>query len=79
MLSFILSPLYRWLAAAGAALVFLASIYAKGRKDASDKASLKSLRENQDAITKANNARNKSAAESDRGGLLNDDGFKRRD
>jgi hypothetical protein len=78
MFSLLLSPIYRGLAIAGAALFFLASVYAKGRKDASDKANLKSLRETQDAISKANEARNRSAAESDRGGLYNDDGFKRK-
>lgn len=78
MFSLILSPIYRGLAIAGAALVFLASVYAKGRKDASDRASLKSYRETQDAITKAHEARNRSASESDRGGLYNDDGFKRK-
>jgi hypothetical protein len=78
MFSLFLSPIYRGLAIAGAALVFLASVYAKGRRDASDKASLKSLRETQDAITKANEARIGSASDSDRGGLYNDDGFKRK-
>jgi cbb3-type cytochrome oxidase subunit 3 len=78
MFSLLFSPIYRGLAIAGASLVFLASVYAKGRKDASDKANLTSLRETQDAITKANEARNRSAAESDRGGLYNDDGFKRK-
>jgi hypothetical protein len=78
MFSLLLSPIYRGLAIAGAALVFLASVYAKGRKDAADKANLKAYRETQDAITRANEARHRSAADSDRGGLFNDDGFKRK-
>ena len=77
MLSLFLSPIYRVLAIIGAILVAIGTIYAKGRSDASLKAKARSLEETQDAIERANKARNNSLSESDRGRLYDDDGFKR--
>jgi cbb3-type cytochrome oxidase subunit 3 len=77
MFAFLLSPLNRVLAIAGIIFTLVVSVYGKGRKDASDKAKLKALTETQDAIERANNARNASAHQSDTGRLLDDDGFKR--
>ena len=77
MLSFFFNPIYRALAVIGAVLTAIGTIYLKGRKDALDKAKLSSLKETQDAIKKAEDARNASNLRSDRGGLLADDGYKR--
>ncbi|MGA0889295.1 MAG: hypothetical protein ACO3S0_15355 [bacterium] len=77
MLSFLLSPVYRFLATIGAVLAAVWTIYAKGRADASLKDKARSLEETQDAIERANKARNNSLSESDRGRLYDDDGFKR--
>jgi|LauGreDrversion4_2_1035121.scaffolds.fasta_scaffold395423_2 cbb3-type cytochrome oxidase subunit 3 len=77
MLSLLLNPFYRVLAVLGVVFTILASVYGKGRKDASDNARMKSLEENNNAISKANHARSVSASESDRGRLFEDDGFRR--
>ncbi len=77
MLSLFINPIYRILAVVGVVFTVLASVYGKGRKDAADKARLRTLEENNNAIAKANNARSVSASDSDRGRLFEDDGFRR--
>jgi hypothetical protein len=74
MLAMLFSPIGRLLAAVGAVLAAILTIYAKGRSDAAGKIEAKSLRETQDAIDKAIHAR-RDAARS--GGLYDNDGFKR--
>lgn len=65
------------LAIVGFVLTLLGSVYAKGRQDASRKATLDALKEANDANAKAKAARQSTAHDIERGGLLKDDGFKR--
>jgi len=78
MLSLLISPFNKLIAIIGLVFTVLLAVYGKGRGDATSKHKLKSLEDTQDAITRANNARNTSTTESDRGGLLDDDGFQRK-
>ena len=77
MLSLLLNPFNKLIAIGGLIFTILIAVYGKGRSDASSNSKLKSLEETQDAITRANNARNTSSTESDTGRLLDTDGFKR--
>lgn len=77
ILNALLSPFYRVLAVAGAVLVAIGAIYAKGRSDASTRASLKTYKDTQDAIERSTNARRASERHSASGGLLDDDGYRR--
>lgn len=65
------------LGAVGAVLFTFWYIYKKGKDAATAELETKSIKEAMDAIKNANNARNASAANSDRGGLYEDDGFRR--
>lgn len=85
-LSFLLSPLFKFGALVVSIFASFWAVYSKGRQAGSAEEKVKSLEaslrdseETQDAIKRANNARNTSATESDRGRLYDDDGFKRRD
>lgn len=78
-LSFLLSPLFRFGALIVSIFVSFLAVYSKGRQEGSTREKIKSLEETQSAIEQAHKARNASAAESDRGRLYDDDGFKRRD
>lgn len=59
MLSFLLSPLYRFAAIAAVIFSAIAVIYSKGRSDASAKAKLQTYKETQDAIERASRARSR--------------------
>lgn len=53
MLGWLLSPIGRWLAAAGAVLAAVVGIYAKGRRDAARAGELKALRREREAKERA--------------------------
>ena len=76
MFSFLLNPLYK----IGAILVVifsvLATIYGKGRADASANAKIAGYKETQDAIEKATRARSRSDA-ADPKRLHDNDGYRR--
>lgn len=69
----LLAPVWRWIAAAGAAVAAIGAIYLKGRSDAKAKAQLED-------VTNANEIRRKGAdarASVDPGKLRETDGFRR--
>lgn len=78
LLKLFLNPVYKFLALCGAVLAFCLMVYGKIRADAIRAKELKDLKDTQNAIRKANQARSRSNTDSDRGGLYNDDGFKRK-
>jgi hypothetical protein len=74
-LASLLAPVWKWLAAAGAAVAAIGAVYLKGRSDAKARAKLEDL-SNANSIRKAGaDARASVAADK----LHDDDGWKRRD
>ena len=71
------SPVGRIFSAVAGVLFAIWYIYQKGKTQATLELQNKSFKEARNAIKKANDARLESAVNSDRGGLLEDDGFKR--
>ena len=67
LLNYIYSPIARAFAAVGGALLFVWYVYSKGASAARAKMESRSRKEAQDAIDKANKARNDSNVKSDRG------------
>lgn len=70
----LLAPVWRWIAAAGAAVAAIGAIYLKGRQDAKAKAKLEDLHDANDIRSKGAAARDSAAA----GGLRQDDGWERK-
>jgi len=75
--NYVLSPVGKVVSAVAGVLFAVWYIYQKGKTQATLELQNKSFKEARDAIKKANDARLRSALDSDRGGLLEDDGFKR--
>lgn len=76
-LSSLLSPVWRWIAAAGAAVAAIGAIYLKGRSDAAAKAKLEDV-SNANAIRKAGaDARAGVDADVAAGKLRDTDGWRR--
>jgi hypothetical protein len=73
----VFSPIGKMVSAVTGVLFAIWYIYQKGKTQATIELQNKSFKEARNAIKKANDARLKSAVDSDRGGLLEDDGFKR--
>jgi membrane protein DedA with SNARE-associated domain len=75
--SYIFTPVGRIAAAVAGVLFTVWYIYAKGRAAARAELENKSFKEARNAIKKAEDARRSSDLKSDRGGLLDDDGYRR--
>ena len=73
----VFSPIGKIISAVAGVLFAIWYIYQKGKTQATLELQNKSFKEARNAIKKANDARLESAVNSDRGGLLEDDGFKR--
>lgn len=74
LLASLLAPVWRWLAAAGAAVAAIGAVYLKGRSDAKAKAKLEDLSDANDIRRQGASARDRAAS----GGLRDDDGWKRK-
>jgi hypothetical protein len=73
----VFSPIGKIISTVAGVLFAIWYIYQKGKTQATLELQNKSFKEARNAIKKANDARLESAVNSDRGGLLEDDGFKR--
>ena len=73
----VFSPIGKIISTVAGVLFAIWYIYQKSKTQATLELQNKSFKEARNAIKKANDARLESAVNSDRGGLLEDDGFKR--
>ncbi len=71
----LLAPVWRWIAAAGAAVAAIGAIYLKGRQDAKAKAQLEDLSNANDIRRKGADARANADVSPD--GLRKSDGWRR--
>jgi hypothetical protein len=77
MIGWLFSPIGRALAAIGAILVAIFTIYEKGRKDAKNDIKLKETQESQKKLKKALDADDAARRNNSNGGLLDNDGYRR--
>lgn len=76
-ISWLLSPVGRFLAGIGAILLAIFAIYQKGRKDSSSDIKLREAENARKKLQRATNAADATRANNARGGLLNNDGYRR--
>lgn len=72
-LASLLAPVWRWIAAAGAAIAAIGAVYLKGRSDMKAKTKLEDVTHANDIRKAGADARDRAAA----GGLRSDDGYRR--
>lgn len=77
MLATILTSLIQMLTTVFSSLASIGAFFAFGKRVGEQEATIEALKEAQNANIQANTARRASTRESDSGGLLKDDGFKR--
>ncbi len=77
MLATVISSLLQMLTGLFSSLASIGVLLAVGAREGKQKATIEALQEAQNENKNATNARRASTLDSDRGGLLTDDGFKR--